>query len=162
MSKLAEFQILLKEPVQWAGAIAPEDPLGELTAFEMALKRFCFEQNRRVLIEVGHRSMDVYLTPDIRGVLDELPSKVGQVARGEAAFIGFPESQFNLAFEPMGNEIKCILSKYGQSVNSERFMLDTTQVLTNLRHFLQELIDLAVTQKYIISEQGNAFLAPAQ
>ena len=162
MPTLDEFKITLAESVQWEAAVAPEDPLGELTAFEMALKQFCFEQNRRVHIEAGDISVDVYLNPDFTRILDELPSEIGQVARGEAIVISFPESQVDIVLEPVGTELKCITSEYGQAVSNKHFMLDKAQAVDNLRRFLHELIDLAVTHKYISSEQGNEFLSPAQ
>ncbi len=59
---------------------------------------------------------------------------------------------------PVGGEIRCTLSKFGQVAKSEHFLLNLTQVLGMLKCFLNELICLAVDGGYISPEQGHEFL----
>jgi hypothetical protein len=43
----------------------PEDPLEELSHFEMGWRRFCFEFDHKVLIEIGDEKIDAFLDLDI-------------------------------------------------------------------------------------------------
>jgi hypothetical protein len=62
---------------------------------------------------------------------------------------------------PIGNEIKCYLKEFGYSTEEKLVMLNNQQVLDELRHFLIELMELAVNLGYISLEDKNEFIKPA-
>ncbi|MCH8295659.1 hypothetical protein IH992_31640 [Candidatus Poribacteria bacterium] len=158
MNGIERFNIQLEKPWVWEGLAPPEDTLGELSDFEMGLRRFCFECNHCVSIEIGGEKFDIFLDPDIILILDSLPKKVSELSRGEKIQIEIPESYREIEFMPVGGEIRCTLSKFGQVAKNEHFLLERTQVLGVLRCFLNELICLAVDGGYISPEQGHEFL----
>jgi len=42
---------------------APQDELNEYTDFKIGLKRFCFDNNRNVLLEIGYeKKFYIYIT----------------------------------------------------------------------------------------------------
>ncbi|HBL11394.1 MAG TPA: hypothetical protein DD379_08305 [Cyanobacteria bacterium UBA11162] len=45
-------------------ALPPDDPLGELSDFELGLRRFCYECDRRVVVEIGEIQFTVFFDPD--------------------------------------------------------------------------------------------------
>jgi hypothetical protein len=53
MNNSQKFNFQLGERFLENYADPPEDPLGELTHFEMAIRRFCFEYDHTVSIEIG-------------------------------------------------------------------------------------------------------------
>ena len=59
----------------------PEDPLGELSYFEMGIRRFCFERKHKVSIQIGNERIFVFLDPDICMILDRLPQQVSELAQ---------------------------------------------------------------------------------
>ena len=158
MNGTEKFKMQLDEPWGWENLAPPEDPLGELSNLEMRLRRFCFECNHRVSIEVGERKFDVFLDPDIILILADLPQKISELSRGKKIEIEFPESYREIAFMPVDGEIRCTLRRFGQAVQRQRFLLERTQVLEALRGFLEELVCLALDGGYVSPEQGHEFL----
>lgn len=55
MNNPQRFDIRLENPFFENHSAPPEDPLGELSDFEMGLRRFCFECNQQVSIKIGMR-----------------------------------------------------------------------------------------------------------
>jgi len=157
MNSIERFNISIEKPWVWEGLTSPEDPLGELSDFEMGLRRFCFECNHQVSIEIGDEKLNVFLDPDIILALDSLPKKISELSCGRKIQIELPESYSEIEFMPVGNEIRCTLSKFGQVAQRKRFLLERTQVLGVLDCFLNELVRLAVNRGYISPRQGHGF-----
>ena len=160
MKNLQKFDIKLKEPFQENYFDAPEDPLGELSNLEMGLRRFCFECNRQVLIEIADEKIFMLLDPDISLLLHKLPNKVASIAFGKKAEIAFPESCLVIELKPLAHKINCVLKEFGRKPKQKNFELDKNQVLETLKHFLNEVTELAVKEGYITLEEKNDFLLP--
>lgn len=160
MNHAQKFTLQLEEPWTWEGLAPPDDPLGELSDFEMGLRRFCFECNHKILIEFGEEKRYVFLDPDIILILDSLPILVSELSVGKKIEIDFPESYMYIKFVPVGSKIRCILNKFGSDPKQQNFELDKTQVLGVLRRFLDELIEKAVVGDYIRPKDKDEFLMP--
>jgi len=163
MNVAKKFNIQLEKHWEWDEPTPPEDPLGELSEFEMGLRRFCFEFNHRVSIEIGDEKLDekldVFLDPDIILILDSLPEKILKLSRGGKIHLELPESYSEIEFMPVGSEIYCTLRQFGQVVKGKHLLLGRAQVLGVLKRFLNELVRLAVDGSYISPKQGHEFLA---
>jgi hypothetical protein len=158
-----QFEIRLKERNLANLAPPPDDPLGELSAFELGIRKFCYEYDHKVLVRVGNEEYFVFLDPDICMILeDNLPELIAQLETGKAIELEFAESCWIIIkFVPIGNEIKCYLKEFGYSTEEKLVMLNNQQVLDELRHFLIELMELAVNLGYISLEDKNEFIKPA-
>lgn len=171
MNAPAKFNIRLKEPCLENYAAPPEDPLGELSHFERGIRRFCFECNRQVSIEIGKERITIFLDPDICMILeDRLPEQVSELSQGKKIEIEFVESCcLIIELVPCVNQINCTLKEFGDSSpkhftrdsTKKHFELDKTQVLGVLRRFLDEVMQLAVDGGYITPEEKDEFLRPA-
>ncbi|WP_373536558.1 hypothetical protein [Microcoleus sp.] len=141
----------------------PEDPLGELTHFEMAIRRFCFEYDHTVSIEIGDERIQVFLDPDICMILDDnLPEQIRKLSQGKPIEIDFAEScTLTIKLVPTDDRIICTLSKFGTSGWEKHFEFDRAQVLDALRGFLAEVMQLAVDKGYITAEEKDEFISPA-
>jgi hypothetical protein len=167
----AKFNIRLEEHCLENYAAPPEDPLGELSHFEIELRRFCFECNRQVSIEIGEERIIVFLDPDICMILEDgLPEQVSELSQGKKIEIDFVESCCLIAeLVPCVNAISCTLKEFGYSspkhftlnYTKKHIELDKTQVLGVLRRFLDEVMQLAVDGGYITQEEKDEFLSPA-
>lgn len=171
MNNITKFHICLEENCLENYANPPEDLLGELSHFEMGLRSFCFECNRKVSIEIGEERIIVFLDPDICMILrDGLPEQVSELSQGKKIEIEFVESCcLIIELVPFVNEITCTLKEFGYSstkhftldYKKKHFELDKTQVLEVLRRFLDEVMQLAVDGGYITQEEKDEFLSPA-
>ena len=161
MNTTRTFSLQLKEPWTWEGLEPPEDPLGELSDWEMRLRRFCFEYNHKVLIEIGDEKKYVFLDPDIIMILDELPEKISKLSMGQKISIDFPESWIIVDLMPVASEISCTLRKFGNFCEQKHVELDKLQVLGVLRRFLDEVMELAMDKGYIRPEEKDEFLKTA-
>lgn len=141
----------------WYGP--PEDALGELSPFEMGMRRFCFEQNRFVLIRVGDAVEEVNLFADFSLLVDELVMDIPRLARRERIVLAFPESEFDIELEPAGDQITCRLRRFGARVESWEAFAGRDEVLEALNGFLVKLLGEAVAQGYIEQAQADAFMA---
>ena len=159
MYNMERFNIQFDKPWTAGGFTPPEDPLGELSDFEMGLRRFCFQHNHYISIEIVDETEYVLLFPDICLILDELPMKISELSRGKTIQLPFPESAMDIEFVPIGNKIICTLHQFGYEMKRKHFQLDRTQVLGVLRQFLGKLVQLAVDGEYISLEQAGEFLA---
>jgi hypothetical protein len=61
MSFNYQFEIKLKERNLVNLAPPPEDPLGELSDFELGIRRFCYEYDHKVLVRLGNEEYLVFL-----------------------------------------------------------------------------------------------------
>jgi hypothetical protein len=140
----------------------PEDPLGELTHFEMGWRRFCFEFDHKVLIEIGDEKIEVFLDLDISMMIENnFPQEIAKLSQGQKISIDFPESWFMIRLLPREARISCTLRKFGNSCWEKHFEFDRTHVLDVLRGFLQEVMQLAVDKGYITLEEKEEFIRPA-
>jgi len=162
MNNPQKIEILLGNPCLESYADPPEDPLGELSHFEMGLRRFCYESDRPVLIKIGNEQIQVFFDPDICMLFeDRFPEQIFQLSQGKEIELFFPESSrtvINLI--PAGNKINCILNKFGTRSDRYECELETEQVLKTLKSFLEEVMQLAVEEGYITPEEKQEFLMP--
>jgi hypothetical protein len=144
-------------------ALPPEDPLGELSAFELGLRRFCYECDRQVVIEIGECQFTVFFDPDICMLLeDRFPKQIGELEQGKSIRIEFVESyQITAILTPIGERMNCQLRKFGNKDSQQDYELDKEQVLGELRKFLVEVMQLAVDNGYVTLEDKERFIAPA-
>ncbi len=163
MTSSQRFNFKLGERFLENYAAPPEDPLGELTHFEMAIRRFCFEYDHKVSIEIGEEKIQVFLDPDICMILeDELSEQIKKLSQGKPIEIDFAEScTLTIKLVPTDDRISCTLSKFGTSGWEKHFEFDRTQVLNTLKGFLQEVMQLAVDKGYITLEEKEEFISPA-
>jgi hypothetical protein len=163
MNHIEQFKIRLAERNLENFAPPPDDPLGELSAFELGLRKFCYEYDHKVIVEVGEIKFNVFLDPDICMLLeDRYCENIAELEQGKNMRLDFPEShRIVIKFVPMGKEIKCYLREFGYSTDERLIMLNKQQVLDELKRFLTELMELAVNLGYISLEDKNEFIKPA-
>ncbi|TAF08022.1 MAG: hypothetical protein EAZ77_07840 [Nostocales cyanobacterium] len=156
---MKKFYLTLEETVNVERFLPPEDPLGELSHLEMGLRRFCFENNRKVLIKLGNKRKEILLDPDISLILEELPEKIYHLLTGQTVELDFPESCLTLCFEAVDIwKIDCIWQEYGYSHETKRFSLERLQVLYVLKNFLNGIVSKAVKNHYISDSEKEEFM----
>jgi hypothetical protein len=162
MNKIEQFKIRLAERNLENFAPPPDDPLGELSAFELGLRKFCYEYDHKVIIGIGETKFNVFLDPDICMLLeDRFCENIAELEQGKTIRLDFAESYWMIInFLPIGKEIKCYLREFGYSTDEKIVMLNKQQVLDELRRFLTELMELAVNLGYISLEDKNEFIKP--
>ena len=163
MNNIELFKIRLTERNLENFVDPPDDPLGELSDFELGIRRFCYEYDHKVLVRVGNEEYFVFLDPDICLILeDNLPKLIAQLEMDKSIELDFVESlDIVIKFVPIGKEIKCYLREFGYSNDEKLVMLNKQQVLDELRRFLTELMEIAVNLGYISLEDKNEFIKPA-
>ncbi|MEG3836094.1 hypothetical protein QUA46_16690 [Microcoleus sp. MON2_D6] len=162
MNSSPKFNFKLAERFLENYAEPPEDPLGELSHFEMGWRRFCFECDHKVLIEIGDEKIEAFLDLDISMMIENnFPQEIAKLSQGQKISIDFPESWFMIRLLPTDDRISCTLRKFGTSCWEKHFEFDRTQVLNTLRGFLQEVMQLAVDKGYITLEEKEEFIRPA-
>jgi len=162
MNSSQKFNFKLAERFLENYAEPPEDPLGELSHFEMGWRLFCFECDHKVLIEIGEEKIEVFLDLDISMMIeDNFPQEIAKLSQGQKISIDFPESWFMIRLLPTDDRISCTLRKFGTSCWEKHFEFDRTHVLDVLRGFLQEVMQLAVDKGYITLEEKDEFISPA-
>jgi hypothetical protein len=162
MNSSQKFNFKLGERFLENYADPPEDPLGELSHFEMGWRRFCFECDHKVLIEIGDEKIEVFLDLDISMMIENnFPQEIAKLSQGQKISIDFPESWFMIRLLPRDDRISCTLRKFGTSCWEKHFEFDRTHVLDVLRGFLQEVMQLAVDKGYITLEEKEEFIRPA-
>jgi hypothetical protein len=171
MNNYINFTIHLEEPNDEKYADAPDDSLGELSHFELGLKLFCFECDRLISIEIGEEKLNVFLDPDICMLLeDELPKRLSELSQGKPINIEFVESVcITLELQPLAKDrISCNLKKFGYlspnqftlKSRNQHFELNKNQVVTELKEFVEQLMEMALNGGYITSEEKQEFLMP--
>lgn len=163
MNSKKQFEIRLQERNLENLAPPPNDPLGELSDFELGIRRFCYEYDRKVLVRVENQEYFVFLDPDICMILeDNLPQLIADIEAGKAIELEFAESCWIIIkLVPVGKDTKCYLREFGYSNDEKIFMLNKQQVLDELKRFLTELMELAVNLGYISLADKNEFIKPA-
>ena len=162
MNSSQKFSFKLSERFLENYAEPPEDPLRELSHFEMGWRRFCFEFDHKVLIEIGEEKIEAFLDLDISMMIENnFPQEIAKLSQGQKMSINFPESWFMIRLLPRDDRISCTLSKFGTSGWEKQFECDRAQVLDALRGFLTEVMQLAVDQGFITAEEKEEFVTPA-
>lgn len=163
MDKINQLKIRLAERNLEIFTPPPDDPLGELSDFELGLRKFCYEYDHKVIIEIGETKFNVFFEPDICILLEELfPEKIAELEQGRTIYLEFVESsRMFMKISPVNNEIKCYLKECWYSKEKRLVMLNKQQVLDELKRFLNELMELAVHLGYISLEDKNEFVKPA-
>lgn len=171
MNNYINFTIQLEKPNCEQYADAPDDSLGELSHFELGLKLFCFECDRPVSIEIGEEKLKVFLDPDICMLLeDELPKKISELSQGKPIKIDFVESVcLTLELQPLTNDkISCNFKEFGYlspnqftlKSRNQHFELNKTQLIAELKGFVEQLMEMALNGGYITPEEKQEFLSP--
>lgn len=162
MNNTQQFNIKIEALCLEKYADPPEDPLGELSDFEMGIRRFCFECNYQVLIKIGDEKKLVFSDPDICMLLeDDLPKKILDLSQDRTIELVFAESYcLVIIFVPIDSKVSCILQNFGYSAEKKQFELDKTQVLGVFKRFLDEFMDKAVDGGYITQKDKDRFLLP--
>lgn len=144
-------------------ALPPDDPLGELSEFELGLRRFCYDCDRQVVVEIGDIKFAVFFDPDICMLLEDcFPEQIGELEQGKSIRIDFAESyHITMILTPIGEVVSCQLRKFGYEHNYDNYELDKKQVLGELRRFLVEVMQLAIDRDYVTLEDREKFIAPA-
>jgi hypothetical protein len=128
----------------------------------MGWRRFCFEFDHKVLIEIGDEKIEVFLDLDISMMIENnFPQEIAKLSQGQKISIDFPESWFMIRLLPRDDRISCTLRKFGASCWEKHFEFDRTHVLDVLRGFLEEVMQLAVDKGYITLEEKEEFIRPA-
>lgn len=163
MNNIEQFKIRLAERNLENFAPPPDDPLGELSPFELGLRKFCYEYDHKVIVAIGETKFNVFLDPDICMLLeDRFPEKIADLEQGKTIDLEFVESsRMFIKFLPVNNEIKCYLKECWYSKEKILVILNKQQVLDELKRFLNELMELAVNLGYINLEDKNKFVKPA-
>ncbi len=163
MNNIELFKIRLAERNLEVFVDPPDDPLGELSDFELGLRMFCYEYDHKVIVEIGETKFNVFLEPDICMLLeDRFPQQIGELEQGKTIRLEFVESYWIIIkFVPVGKEIKCYLREFGYSNDERLVILNKQQVLDELRRFLTQFMELAVNFGYISLEDKNEFIKPA-
>lgn len=163
MSKTNHFKFEIAEPNLENYALPPDDSLGELSDFELGLRRFCYECDRRVVVEIGTLQFSVFFDPDICMLLtDRFPEQIGECDRGKSIRIDFAENyDITIILTPVGDTVICQLSKFGYEERLTEYELDRQQVIGELRRFLLEFMELSVNLGYVSLEDKSRFIMPA-
>ena len=163
MSKIEQFKIKLGEINLEKFALPPDDPLEELSDFQFGFRKFCYECDRQVVVQIGQTKFNVYLDPDLCMLFeDSFPEQLGKLVEGKTIRLDFHESHWMLMkFVPVDEEIQCYLTEFGYGNEEKLVFLARQQVFNELRRFLTEVMELAVTLGYITGEDKNEFIKPA-
>ena len=163
MKKTNNFNFKIAERNLENYALPPDDPLGELSNFELGLRRFCYECDRRVVVEIGEIQFTVFFDPDICMLLeDQFPEQIGELERGKSIRIYFAESyNITVILTPIGDQVQFQLRKFTYEPNQQEYELDKSQVVGELRRFLVEVMELVVNLGYVSLEDKGRFIAPA-
>jgi len=141
MNNIEQFKIRLAKRNLEKFVDPPDDPLGELSDFELGLRRFCYEGDRRVVVEIGEIQLAVFFDPDICILLeDRFPEQIGELAQGKSIRIDFVESHHLTAIlTPGGKQIYCQLKDF-DNFHFYEYELEQHQVMAELRRFLVEVM----------------------
>jgi hypothetical protein len=126
---------------------------------DLPLRRFCYEQNRRVVIQVGAAELETELDPDVRAIWIHLPGVVARLAAGEPEELAFSERSFDVALVPQVDTMACVVERWGSRTSSQSFVCDRAEVVAELRRFLDELADLAVRGGYLTAAQRDQLMS---
>lgn len=158
MKNLNKFSLQIQETIKDNFYNPPEDELDELSEFEIGLKRFCFEQNRYVLIQLAGKKIQLHLYHDILDALEEKWClKILELPAGNKASITF--NDFFLEITPILNKnlAACEFTILGTG-EYHHCTLYLSRFLDTMRIFLDEVLGSAVKEGYINAEDIAKYL----
>ena len=101
---------------------------------------------------------------------DELPKKLSELSQGKSIKIEFVESVcLTLELQALTNDkISCYFKEFGYlspnqftlKSRNKQFELNKTQVITESKEFLEQLMEMAINGGYITPEEKQEFLMP--
>jgi len=153
-----EFTIRIGDPISAPELLPPEDPLGELSPLQMGLKRFCFERNHVVVINMGDDALRVSLYPDVCLLLDWLPARLAELRAGRRAVLELPESMMAIELMPEDHSVHGVWRKFGYSREMKSWRFDRSTVIDALDQFFRELLRRAVEAGYVTAEDADGAL----
>ncbi len=158
MYSTSNFDIQIQSPVKEDWYDPPSDPLNEYTDFEIGLKKFCFEHNRYVLLEIGNQQVKLHLYHDI---LDALENNWGkrlfQLAAGKEIWIAFNYLILKLLPNPSKNEVTCQVNFLGEST-SESYTILLDKFIEKMSNLIDEILKTAIQEDYINTEDIEKYL----
>ncbi|BAY83403.1 hypothetical protein NIES267_28920 [Calothrix parasitica NIES-267] len=160
MHHYQNFNIQLQELIKNDFYDYPEDELNEYTDFEICLKRFCFNNNRNVLLEIGGEKIILHLYHDILDALeDRWQEKITKLYALNRVNITFG-SDFDLTFHPIKNkdEVICEYTFLGMG-EYKSCNLCLSQVVKIMNCFVNEVFEIAIQQDYITTEDFAEFIS---
>jgi hypothetical protein len=156
---MGNFSIAIDKPwASWRGA-PPEDPLGELTPWQIGIQRYLFENNHRVLLEAAGHIEHVYFTPDVVSHVARFPKNLIDLREGRRTDIDFPESMLVVELTPRGDLVEGVFRKFGYDVWRRPFQAASSEVVESLTSFITTIVDQAVAGGYVTRADADAYLA---
>jgi len=158
MDNYQNFNIQLKELNKDNLYDAPQDELNEYTDFEIGLKRFCFDNNRNVLLEIGDEKIVLHLYHDILDALeDRWREQISKLATANKVNITFG-SDLNLIFHPIQNKDQ-VICEYTFLGTGEYYscILRLSLVFKIMNSFVNKVFHMAIQQDYITAEDFIEF-----
>jgi len=152
------FNIQLEQPCSSDNYLPPDDPLGELSHFEIGLRRFCYERNHRVIIDTCDRRIELCLHPDLSLLIQRLPEKILNLSRGNEVILELSESWMDIKFSPANGKLIGTLQSFGDAPNVESCELHASEVIDSLKRFVQDVIQSAVAGDYVTEDDAMKFL----
>ncbi len=153
MDSYSNFNIQLKELNRDNLYDAPKDELNEYTNFEIGLKRFCFNNNRNILLEIGDEKIILHLYHDILDALENRWHKrINELTTRNTINITFG-SDFDLTFHPIQNKDELICEYTFLGTGEFKYCnLCLSQVVEIINSFVNKVFDMAIQQDYITAE----------
>jgi hypothetical protein len=159
MVTMAElFRIDLKEHCKSTSDPPGEPPEDDPGDVDMYLWRYCYDHNRRVVVQVGSMTLETKLDPDIRMMLLGLPQTIREIEAGEPDVVYFNEAGSEVAFTPEGDRMLCRVHLWGATADEPQFACDRAQVIGELWQFVEGLARQGVDQGYLTEQQAYEFL----
>ncbi len=160
MHNYQSFNLQLQEFIKDYFYDYPEDELNEYTDFEIGLKRFCFNNNRNILLEIGDKKIILYLYHDILDALeDRWHEQIIKLSVGDRIYICFG-SYLDLTFHPIQNkdEVICEYTFLGTG-KYKSCNLCLSQVVKIMNSFVNKIFNIAIQQGYITTEDFAEFVS---
>jgi hypothetical protein len=159
MKNKSDFYIKKEESIHDNFYQYPEDELNEFSEFEMGLKRFCFDHNCSISIQIDNEKFDLHLYHDFLDALeDKLCEKVLSLQAGNSGNIMFGDYLY-LSCQPIKelNEIDCKFIMVGTG-KSKIYSLCLSDFLEKLYCFINEILEIAVQENYIHRKDIHEYL----
>jgi hypothetical protein len=151
MTERAPFAIEIGEPYTADSFAAPEDPLGELSEEELKFRQFCFEHNRLVNVRVGTKEKIIFLFPDVALAYQQLWEAPRQLRQGVGCSVSFPDSGFDLVFEPKSSGVECRLEEFGYQRGISTCLCSLADIEGAVTRFTDNVLACAVNAGYLTS-----------
>ncbi|WP_414619478.1 hypothetical protein [Calothrix sp. CCY 0018] len=158
MDNYQDFNVQLQELNKDNLYDAPKDELNEYTDFEIGFKRFCFDNNRNVLIEIGDEKIILHLYHDILNALeDRWHEQITKLAIGNKVNITFGRD-LDLTFHPIEDKDEVICEYTFLGTGKYKYCnFYLSQVVKIMNCFVNEVFEMAIQQGYITAEDFAEF-----